>query len=158
MAGIYFAEAEMYFMHEYKKARLLPTATYDLALQLCDKAFKLRKSLPETDDRYIRYYAQSGKFKYFDCKNKIAKGFVNDNFSGCQETFSIGLEEAQKSMRIDEIKKNTYGLACCFLRRHKKRKAKKIVKEFMSTYGDIYLFGSDNVLLDEYKKLLESKH
>lgn len=154
IAGIFFAEAEMYFMHEYKDARILSDATFDLALNLAENAYKLRKSLPESDDRYIRYYAQCGKFKYFDCKSKILHKVNNDNFIGCQNMFTIGLDEAKKSMRIDEIKKNTYGLACCFLQHRKKRKAKKIIKEFKVTYGDIYLFVTDNVLVEECERLL----
>lgn len=158
IAGICFAEAEMYLSCKLNGSTALKDASYEKAIQLCDEARKLRQSLPKTDDRHTRYYAQYAKICYFAHKNNHPISKKADNYEEIGRLFEEGLTAAKKTMRYDEIKKNTYGLGCCLLKQNKKAKAKKVVKKFMSEYGDVNLFYSDNLLVEEYNDLLVGKN
>lgn len=156
VAGICFAEAEMYLICKLNGSTALD-ASYEKAIQLCNEARKLRQSLPKTDDRHTRYHAQYAKICYFAHKNNHPINKNADNYEEIGRLFEEGLNVAKQTMRLDEIKKNTYGLGCCLLRQNKKAKAKKLIKKFISEYGDVYLFYSDNLLVAEYNNLLEGK-
>lgn len=155
LAGLHFAEAELYFMHEYRREGIWADSSYDKAIELCELAHDERLRLPTTDDRHTRYWAQFGKICYFAYKQKTFVKNGLDDLDEIRQCFEDGLKYAKETTRIDEIKKNTYGLACCDMLQGHRRRAEKVIKTFTNQYGDIDLFDTDDILVDEYNRLKE---
>ena len=134
LGGVVYGEAEYAFCREqYKKAR-----------ELCQKADRMRSNLND-NSRAVRFYAQMGKIELFDENPEKALGFFDNGYSA-----SVGED------RIDEIVKNAYGKACCWLLKNNAREAEKCLEDIRD-YNGLRLAPNDYLIVKKYNSIKKTK-
>lgn len=132
--GVIYGEAEYAFCREqFKKAR-----------ELCQKADKMRSNFHD-NSRAIRFYAQMGKIELFD-----------GDYEKALEFFDKGYSASVAEDRIDEIVKNSYGKACCWLLRNNGREAEKCLEDIRE-YKGLRLAPNDYLIIKKYKTIIKHK-
>lgn len=134
LSGLLFASSELAFKEK----------NYDLAMQKARQSENKRKALHELD-RHMRYYAQIGKIELFK---------PDGNIREARNYFFKGIEESESVNRIDELVKNAYGYAICSIKLGERKKAKKHTSDIIKKYGNIPLYSEDELLRNEYTKLI----
>lgn len=134
LSGLLFASSELAFKEKQ----------YDLAMQKAQQSENKRKELHEID-RHMRYYAQIGKIELYRKEGNIREA---------RNYFLKGMEESESVNRIDELLKNAYGYAICSIKLGERRKAQVRTSEIIKKYGGIPLYSEDELLRNEYLKLI----